>query len=77
MTRDRAWAYIRNRLVLLCIILLIAVFTARFLFPKGDPVVQRVQGTIIEINQGGAMIANLAEGSCPRHSSIIPPRILL
>lgn len=52
MKRDRARAYIRNRLVFLCIILLIAVFTARFLFPQGEPVVQRVQGIIIEINQG-------------------------
>ncbi|PSF12921.1 hypothetical protein [Marinobacter shengliensis] len=52
MKHNRARAYIRNRIVFLCIILLIAVFTARFLFPQGEPVVQRVQGIIIEINQG-------------------------
>ncbi|KPQ28054.1 MAG: hypothetical protein HLUCCX14_12070 [Marinobacter excellens HL-55] len=52
MKHDSARAYIRNRIVFLCIILLIAVVTARFLFPQGEPTIQRVQATVIEINQG-------------------------
>jgi len=46
------FVYIRNRIIFLAVVLLLAVFTSRALFPPEAPTIRRVQATVIEINRG-------------------------
>jgi len=52
LRRSPASAYIRNRVIFLAVVLLLAVFLARTFFPYETPTIRRVQATVIEINRG-------------------------
>ena len=49
-----AYRYIRNRMVFAIILLLLALSAAWLFFPQGKPEVNRVTGTVVEVNRGQA-----------------------
>lgn len=52
LRRSRASAYIRNRIIFLAVVLLLASALAFTFFPQETPTIRRVPATVIEVNRG-------------------------